>query len=100
MTTKQHVFLVPGFFGFVNLGELLYFAHVQDCLGEQLKARGIDTEIHAVDTHPTASLKTRTSLLADSIERIAKDDGPVHLIGHSSGGLDIRLLASPGATCP
>ena len=98
MTTTQYVFLVPGFFGFVNLGDLLYFAHVQDCLGFQLKARGIDAEIHAVDTHPTASLITRTTLLADSIESISKDGHPVHLIGHSSGGLDIRLLATPGAS--
>ena len=27
---RQHVLLVPGFFGFANLGDFAYFAHVRD----------------------------------------------------------------------
>jgi hypothetical protein len=48
-------------------------------------------------TSPTASLPRRAARLA---ETIAASDGPIHLIGHSSGGLDVRLLASPGVALP
>lgn len=97
MSTTHHVFLVPGFFGFVNLGELLYFAHVRDDLSKIFGIKGFDAEVHSLDTHPTASLRVRTALLAEMIEEL-DPDGPIHLIGHSSGGLDIRLLATPGAS--
>ncbi len=52
-------------------------------------------------TPPTASLPTRAARLAETIARTAKrGDAPLHLIGHSSGGLDVRLLTAPGVALP
>ena len=56
------IYLIPGFFGFTNLGRFRYFMHVD----RFLRGRG---EI-------------------------------VHLIGHSTGGVDARLLVAPGVVLP
>ena len=97
----QRVFLIPGFFGFANFGDLKYFAHVQEVLTSAFHDCGEDVELHYVDTPPTASLPTRAAAIADAL--VAADDGrdlPIHLIGHSTGGLDARLFCSPGVTLP
>ena len=97
----HHVFLVPGFFGFANLGELRYFAHVREYLLSAFARRGLGVHIDIVATRPTASLPNRAErVLATMAQTLQDDDGPVHLIGHSSGGLDVRLLLSPGVTLP
>ena len=36
------VFLVPGFFGFTNLGDFAYFSHFREVLSERLRAEGMD----------------------------------------------------------
>jgi len=92
----HHVYLVPGFFGFANLGDLAYFGHVRDALAAALAARGLAGEIHVVRTLPTASLRRRAVRLAETVAGTAGEAGPIHLIGHSSGGLDARLFAAPG----
>lgn len=91
-----HVFLIPGFFGFANFGQVVYFAHVREYLRDRFEAAGIPAEIHRVSTPPTAALSTRAELLCRAIAAIP-GDGPVHLIGHSSGALDARLVAAPTA---
>jgi triacylglycerol lipase len=97
MATKHYILLVPGFFGFANLGELLYFGHVRDYFVAEMAARGVDVEVVQVLTHPTGSIRTRAGDLLKSIEAHVKDDDcPIHLIGHSTGGLDARLFVSPG----
>ena len=97
----HHVFLVPGFFGFANLGDLKYFAHVREYLLSAFARRGLGVHIDVVATRPTASLPNRAErVLATMAQTLQDDDGPVHLIGHSSGGLDVRLLLSPGVTLP
>jgi triacylglycerol lipase len=97
--TTHHVFLVPGFLGIESLGEVVYFAHVRDLLTEQLRARGVDAEIHAVRNHATSSIRKRTLRLLETIQaRAGQSDAPLHLIGHSTGGLDARLLCTPGAS--
>lgn len=88
-----HVFLVPGFFGFANVGELKYFAHVRPVLAGELDARGVDHRIHYVRTRPTAGLDRRAQRLLDTIEAEAGPGDPIHLIGHSTGGLDARMAA-------
>jgi pimeloyl-ACP methyl ester carboxylesterase len=98
MPVKHHIYLVPGFFGFINLGELVYFGHAYDYLKAELGRRGVEAEVVIVLSHPTASIRTRTADLLKAVQETASaDDGPIHLVGHSTGGLDSRLFVSPGA---
>ncbi|MBN9688454.1 MULTISPECIES: esterase/lipase family protein [unclassified Corallococcus] len=98
MSVKHHVYLVPGFFGFTNLGELLYFGHAYEFLKQDLARRGVDAEVVTIVSHPTASIRQRTADLLKAVSETASgDDGPIHLVGHSTGGLDARLFVSPGA---
>ena len=93
---RHHVYLVPGFFGFANFGDFKYFAHVRDHLREWLEQRGVDAAIHYAPSFPTASLRRRAGKLVETIaETATDDDGPIHLIGHSTGGLDARLAVAP-----
>ena len=96
MNRMQHVFLVPGFFGFSEFGELPYFAHVAELLGARFRDRGWSGRVHRVSTDPTASVPERARRLAEAIQAVlAAEPGDVHLVGHSSGGLDARWLVSP-----
>ncbi len=95
-----YVYLVPGFFGFSSLGDLPYFPHVEAQLRAALAARGLDAQIITVQTRPTASLPHRAARLAETIAKTAPLNAPLHLIGHSTGGLDARMLVSPATTLP
>lgn len=93
---KRHIFLIPGFFGFANLGDFAYWGPAYRQLVALLDDAGMPAEIHCVKSLPTASLRTRTRCLLEAIAE-AKP-GPksnIHLIGHSTGGLDARLLMTP-----
>jgi hypothetical protein len=95
------IYLIPGFFGFTNLGRLRYFAHVDRFLRERCAERGIDARIYVVPTHPTASLSKRAALVVETLARTTRGRGElVHLIGHSTGGVDARLVAAPGVMLP
>jgi hypothetical protein len=96
----HHVLLVPGFFGFATLGEFAYFAHVRDLLAEALPAAGVKGEVEVVHTIPTASLARRAALVAETVAKLAEGDASVSIVGHSSGGLDARLLVTPDAKLP
>ena len=101
MNRRHHVLLVPGFFGFANLGDFAYFTHVQDMLAEIGPGLGLEGEIRVVITEPTASLPRRAALLAESLSALLDESpGEVSIVGHSSGGLDARLLLTPGVTLP
>ncbi len=52
------------------------------------------------DALPTASVRRRATGLAELVARTATGEGPIHLLGHSTGGLDARLVASPTARLP
>lgn len=91
----DRVFLIPGFFGFSNIGEMKYFFHVRRALEAALAQRGLPATIHDVATLPTSSLQRRAGRLAEVISKEAAAKDPVHLVGHSTGGLDARLLVSP-----
>lgn len=96
----HHVLLVPGFFGFTNLGDLRYFGHVRNALLERFAARGLPVSVEVVRTLPTASLPRRAARVAETLATLPGDGAPVHLVGHSSGGLDLRLLTAPGVALP
>jgi pimeloyl-ACP methyl ester carboxylesterase len=95
----HHLFLIPGFFGFSDLGRITYFHHVREYLAEVFDELGVDVDITTVSTLPTASIRRRTFQLLDTIEQTEMaPDAPIHLVGHSTGGLDARLFATPNVT--
>ncbi len=98
MTERHHIYLIPGFFGFADLGGITYFHHVRQFLESELERYGLDAEVIPVSTLPTASIRKRTVRLLECVARTAGDAGPIHLVGHSTGGLDARLFASPSAS--
>ena len=93
----HQVYLVPGFFGFDRLGGLSYFRGVEQVLGDALAARGLDAQIIQLDTGPTSSIRRRS---LGVMQAVVDNDGlsaeSLHFVGHSTGGLDVRLLLSPG----
>jgi triacylglycerol lipase len=91
------VFLVPGFFGFTSVGAVSYFERVEQALGRALQRRGVDARIVRCKTQPTASIPRR----ADALRRQVLRSGglaaqALHFVGHSTGGLDMRMLLTPG----
>lgn len=101
LLTKHHVLLVPGFFGFGNLGGLAYFLGVREVLRGSFSDLGLDVEVSEVDTLPTASIRHRAARVLESVAALVeRHDGPVHIVGHSTGGLDARLAIAPTASLP
>ncbi|MBK7974473.1 MAG: triacylglycerol lipase [Deltaproteobacteria bacterium] len=98
MVDRQHVFLIPGFFGFTSFGELSYFAHVRRALEGEAARAGLKVAIHDVAVPPTASIRARARALLAAVAKVGGTAAPIHLIGHSTGGLDARLLVSPGVS--
>ncbi len=108
MRAADQVLLIPGFFGFGSFGRegrphITYFDHVIKALTAarpELAGR-----IHVTEPPPMGSLESRVRSLQDAIllrlggaflRGEARGAGPrVHLIGHSTGGVDARLLANP-----
>lgn len=96
----HHIYLIPGFFGFANFGEFKYFAHVRRALEVALAGRGLPVAIHEVRVLPTASLPRRATALLETIAATWSEGAPISLVGHSTGGLDARLLLTPGLELP
>jgi len=95
--TQRIVFLVPGFFGFTSVGAVSYFEDVERVLSRALRQRGVEARIVRCATQPTASIPRRT----DALRRQVIDSGglrasELHFVGHSTGGLDVRMLLTPG----
>jgi triacylglycerol lipase len=101
MREVHSIYLIPGFFGFANLGRLQYFRHVRDFLVTHLRDAGVVARVHVVKTHPTSTLPLRAVRVVEKMAATAgKTRGPIHLIGHSTGGLDARLAVHPGVELP
>lgn len=101
MRDTHYIYLVPGFFGFANLGKLKYFAHVREFLMERSAAWKIMVKVVVVKTPPTSSLPKRAVRILESIAATCRSrHAAVHLIGHSSGGIDVRLVTAPSLSLP
>jgi triacylglycerol lipase len=96
MSAEPHrVYFVPGMFGFGQLAGYDYFNHVRAGLQRRFHDAGHAVEFFDIPAPPTSSLRYRSRILATTIERTAGSAGPIHLVGHSTGGLDLRLVLSP-----
>ncbi|MEY2929544.1 MAG: hypothetical protein RL033_293 [Pseudomonadota bacterium] len=99
---KHHVLLVPGFFGFGSLGQISYFAGgIQQLLARSFERAGLQVQVTEVATLPTASIRVRAARVREALAAIAAaGDDHIHIIGHSTGGLDARLAIAPTASLP
>lgn len=94
--TKPLVFLVPGFFGFDSVGSVNYFEDVVRSLDAALRRRGVEARIVRCMTQPTASIPRRADVLRRQVIRSGGLRArQLHFIGHSTGGLDVRMLLTP-----
>ncbi len=97
---RVHIVLVPGFCGFDALGQLEYYSGVTPQFRRWKKSLGnhrTPADLHYFDNFPTAGVHTRAGRLRSYlVKRIARGEflpgDRVALIGHSTGGLDIRWL--------
>lgn len=86
-------------FGFARLASFEYFEHLVRAVGDRFAARGQPVDVRVCEVHPTASIRRRAVKLATMIAETAGDDGgAIHILGHSTGGLDARLVASPSVS--
>ena len=100
VSSRRHIILVPGFAGFDALGQLEYYAGVTPLFRHWKKAGGADRQdavLHYFDNFPTAAVVIRAAKLRDYLaKRIARGEflpgDSLALVGHSTGGLDIRRL--------
>src|SRR5690349_22569220 len=95
--TTHHVYFVPGMFGFGRLAGYDYFHHVREAIESRFADAGVEVVFEVVPTPPTSSLRHRARMLAKAVRQSAGDAGPIHLVGHSTGGLDLRLVLSPSS---
>jgi triacylglycerol lipase len=95
--SQRLVFLVPGFFGFSSVGAVSYFERVEQALDAGLRRRGVQARIVRCKTQATASIRRRADALRRQVLRhgglLARE---LHFVGHSTGGLDMRMLLTPG----
>jgi pimeloyl-ACP methyl ester carboxylesterase len=85
-------------FGFARLASFEYFEHLVRAIEERFGARQREVRVHVCDVHPTASIRRRAARLSAVIAETCADEGAIHVVGHSTGGLDARLVASPNVT--
>jgi triacylglycerol lipase len=95
---RFHIVLIPGFGGFDALGQLEYYAGATPVF-QEWKAGNPDVQLHYFDNFPTAAVVTRATRLRKYLaKRIARGEiapgDEISLVGHSTGGLDIRCLIS------
>jgi triacylglycerol esterase/lipase EstA (alpha/beta hydrolase family) len=95
---KCHIVLLPGFGGFDALGRVNYYAGITRLFQRWVKRHPqADAMLHYFDNLPTAAVVTRAERLRKYLaKRMARgemrDGENIILVGHSTGGLDIRRL--------
>jgi hypothetical protein len=67
-------------------------------LARRFADAGHEARLHLVESAPTASMRRRAATLVAEIVRTAQPEDRIHLLGHSTGGLDARLVASKTST--
>lgn len=100
MPRPVNILLVPGFFGFGRLGDIDYFAGVRPLLEAALSKRGFQAHVVEVVTPPTASIRRRAAHVLEALVAVAREVGDIHIVGHSTGGLDARLAIAQTASLP
>ena len=94
--TLAQVYLVPGFFGFNKIGSFNYFNRVSGVLQEALAERGLEAEIIEAETLPAGSIRRRAIRLVEAVrDHGGLEQDHIHFVGHSTGGLDVRMLLTP-----
>ena len=97
----HRIYLVPGFLGFANLGRITYFGHVRRIWRRAWpRSRSTRAFMSCTRNRPRRCPHARRGWPRRSPQRPGGGNGPIHLIGHSSGGLDVRLLTAPGVALP
>jgi hypothetical protein len=95
------VLFVPGFFGFGSFGHrdrplIEYFARVEESL---LRAHVRPARFAVHQPPPAGSLADRVRSLHGRVAEVLREGATrLHLVGHSTGGLDARLLTHPRYT--
>jgi pimeloyl-ACP methyl ester carboxylesterase len=99
MQSPDVVVLVPGFLGFARFGGFYYFAERVVAVLRGVLEQRLDRAVQVVPctTHPTHALANRQRHLLDYLEELCTKTlsgvERVHLVGHSTGGVDAQLLA-------
>ena len=88
------VFLIPGFFGFANLGEFRYFEHVRVALGDALGRRDVQATIHVEKSSQKGILIGKGGAMIKRIGAAARAE-IAELVG-GSAHLRLRVSVSPG----
>ncbi len=91
------IYLSPGLFGFNQIGAYAYFRHLERGVERRFADAGRRVRIHLVEAAPTASIRRRALALISEMVRTAQPEDDIHLIGHSTGGLDARLVTCASA---
>jgi len=95
---RRHAVLVPGFVGFDALGRIPYYSGISRIFADRRREPdAAPVSVYYFDNFPTGSVAVRGEelhyFLAKQVARGEFLDGDrVTLIGHSTGGLDIRAL--------
>jgi len=92
---RHHIVLIPGFGGFDALGQVEYYAGITELFQNWKTDRAV--VLHYFDNFPTAAVVTRAERLRYYLaKRVARgeilESDQITLVGHSTGGLDIRRL--------
>ena len=95
--SNHHVALIPGFLGFSKLADFSYFADtvgaaIVEALAKRVPERRVS--VHAFETVPAGSLRERQAALIKQLKTVRAQypQAQLHLVGHSTGGLDAELL--------